>query len=154
MEDNVAVETPRSTAEQTAEQVAAGLRRLWLAALGVWPTLEESGGRLFDTLVENGERFESGRAERFSAVSEKVGGAVESAREKVEGGVRGLGETVRGWASRGGEAFDRKVVAALQRSGLPTREEFQTVMRRLDEVAARLDEIKSGRTHEGEPQQQ
>jgi len=143
-----AAHTEHTQSRQDTEARGGGLRRLWLAALGVWPTLESSGGRIFETLVENGEKLS---AEWKSGARSEESGAAESARAKLETRLKDLSESVRDLAGRGEKAFDRRVAAALERHGLPTRDEFERLMTRLDEVARRIDEIAVERKQESDP---
>lgn len=146
-------ENPQNNQENTQQEtgkgpdLAAGARLLGLAALGALVAIGEGGGRLFQTLVEKGEKYEPEGRERLKAVGEKVGRAA----GKVENAVRDFGGRVRGLMEKGEEALDDRVASALHRAGLPTREEIQSLIDRVDVLAAKLEEIRARVRPETQP---
>ncbi len=132
---------------RAAESIANGARLLGLAALGALVAIGEGGSRLFQSLVEKGEKFEPEGKERLKSVGEKVGRAVGN----MENAVRDLGGKVRNLAERGEEVLDEKVASTLHRAGVPTREEIQSLIAKVDELAARLEEIRARIRPETQP---
>lgn len=49
------------------------------------------------------------------------------------------------------DVFDQRVAAALQRLGMPTREEVQALQHKLDQVLARLEQLDGAKAPEAEP---
>ena len=122
-----------------------------LAALGALVAIGEGGGRLFQTLVEKGEKFEPEGKERLRSMSEKVGKAVGTAAGNVENAVRDFGGRVRNLAEKGEGALDEKVVAALNRFGVPTREEIRMLIDRVDAMTLKLEELRERLRPESPP---
>jgi len=123
------------------EALSGGLRSVWLAGLGVVVTAGESGSKLFHTLVEKGEAYEPEGRERLKALSVKVSQAVDSAGETVATTFKDVSRKARAMSSRVEAVVEEKVSAALTRYGVPTRDEFQSLTRRLDEIAVRLNRL-------------
>ena len=101
--------------------------KIWLAGLGALAKAEEEGTKVFQHLVEAGEQFEARGKKRFKLVK----GKVEEAREAAETQFEKLGDT-----------FDNKVAGAVQRLGVPSRDEIQRLTLRVEELTAKVDKIK------------
>ena len=105
--------------------------KIWLAGLGALATAEEEGEKLFKTLVERGEAFESRGKKQVKSVKEKLGDRVDQARDKA-------GMT---W-TKFEEMVDDKVAATLQKIGVPARDEIQRLTKRVEELTKKVDQIK------------
>ncbi len=147
MNDEKPQEKPDETAK-TADNIAAGARLLGLAALGALVAIGEGGGKVFQTLVEKGEKYEPEGREHLKAAGAAVGRAVGN----VENAARSLGGKVRGLAEKSEEALDVKVAAALGRAGLPTREEIQTLIDKVDALTAKLEDLRGRIRPESTPE--
>lgn len=119
-------------AEQMAERVKESANQIWLAGLGAYSKAEEEGGRLFDALVQDGEKLEA----KTRAIVDKP---LNVAREKVE--------TVRARATGSWEkvekAFDLRVSRALHRLNIPTRADVDTLKKRIEELEKKLESMKT-----------
>ncbi len=132
-------EEPNAEGEprRTEEDLARGARLLALAALGAIVAVSEGGSRFFRALVEKGERAEPQARERLEALGRRLGRAA----GRLERGARELGDRARDLARRGEEFLDEKVARLLHRAGLPTREEIQNLIARVDSLSARLEAL-------------
>jgi poly(hydroxyalkanoate) granule-associated protein len=101
--------------------------KIWLAGLGALAKAEEEGSKVFHNLVEAGEDFEARGRKRFTLVK----GKVQEAREAAEDQIEKLGDT-----------FDDKVAKAVQKLGVPSRDEIQRLTKRVEELTAKVDKIK------------
>lgn len=128
-------------AEQMAEKVKDSANQIWLAGLGAYSKAEEEGSKLFDALVQDGEKLEA----RTRALVDKP---LAKARETVE--------TVRARASGSWDkvekAFDQRVSTALHHLNIPTRGDVEALQDRISQltaelqrVAARVEQRKSAR---------
>ncbi|MCS7315939.1 MAG: phasin family protein [Bryobacterales bacterium] len=122
---------------QAEDAVVRGARLLALAALGAVVAAGEGSARFFRALVEKGERAEPQAKERLEALSRTLGRAA----GRFEKGARELRDRARGLARRGGRFLDEKVACALRRAGVPTRQEIQDLIARVDALGARLDAL-------------
>ena len=101
--------------------------KIWLAGLGALAKAEEEGTKVFHNLVEAGEQFEARGKKRFTLVK----GKVQEARDAAEKEIEKLGETL-----------DDKVANAVQKLGVPSRDEIQRLTKRVEELTAKVDKIK------------
>ncbi|WP_290582477.1 phasin family protein [Ketobacter sp.] len=117
-------------AEQMADRVKESANQIWLAGLGAYSKAEEEGSKLFDALVQDGEKLEA----RTRAIVDKP---LTVAKEKVE--------TVRARATGSWEkvekAFDIRVSKALHRLNIPTRADVDLLTQRISELEAQLEQI-------------
>lgn len=145
-EDNTLQDESKAQSKGAPDTLAAGARLLGLAALGALVAIGEGSGRLFQALVEKGEKSEPAARERLAAVGRKVG----QAAGNVESAVRRLGGRVRGLAERSREALDETVASGLRRAGLPAREELEALLARVDALEERLQALRHRLRPEGE----
>ena len=113
------------------EEVRESAHKIWLAGLGALATAEEEGSRLFRTLVERGEEFESRGRERVGRVLDTVGGRVDTVRKTAEDRIGRLGSGV-----------EDAVMRALKQLGVPSREEIDTLNRRIEELARAIEALR------------
>lgn len=125
----------KEKAQEVAHEVKASAHKVWLAGLGAVSVAEEEGSKFFKRLVEKGEAFEERGKERFGKVRESLEGGVQDVRSEAEG----LWERLSG-------SFDDKVAEALNRLGVPGRDEIHKLTRRVEELTRKVDELKPRRT--------
>lgn len=117
-------------AEHMADRVKESANQIWLAGLGAYSKAEEEGGKLFDSLVQDGEKLEA----KTRAIVDKP---LNVAKEKVE--------TVRARATGSWEkvekAFDLRVSKALHRLNIPTRADVYSLNQRIAELEQLLGKV-------------
>ncbi len=106
-------------------------QKIWLAGLGALSAAEQEGSKLFKTLVEKGENFESRGKVAFGDAKEDVTEAVHDARSKAEST----------W-DKVEERLDDVVSGALKRFGVPSREEISTLTQRVEELTRVVESLK------------
>jgi poly(hydroxyalkanoate) granule-associated protein len=110
------------------DRLTGNTRDIWLAGLGALATVGDRGERFFHALVEHGRVLESAGRSGLSTT-----------KETLESGSQTLKEQARRVASTG-EEYLRDVTASIRgRLDLPTREEFDELRRKVDELAAQID---------------
>ena len=113
-----------------ADRVKESANQIWLAGLGAYSKAEEEGGKLFDSLVQDGEKLEA----KTRAIVDKP---LNVAKEKVE--------TVRARATGSWEkvekAFDLRVSKALHRLNIPTRADVYSLNQRIAELEQLLGKV-------------
>ncbi|PEN14207.1 hypothetical protein CRI94_03985 [Longibacter salinarum] len=109
-----------------ATAAATGVRNAWLAGLGALSYAETVSAQVFDSLVQEGKTWERSRRETQEAVKRKVdelrrGGeqAAESAQEQVRD----------------------EVGDALNRMGVPTQTEMETLRSQVDDLNDKIDRL-------------
>ena len=123
------METTTETGQETKvqDELKESVHRIWLAGLGALAAAEEEGTKLFSRLVERGKDVESkGKVE-----VDKVKAEVEKVKAKAESKLEDWGDKV-----------DDKLTAALHRLGVPTRDEIRTLTQRVEELAAKVEQLK------------
>jgi poly(hydroxyalkanoate) granule-associated protein len=112
--------------KRVQENVLDSAHKIFLAGLGTVKTVGDESGGLFDRMVERGKDLEAqGKKELRSWRKE-----LEKTTSKVEGRVDRLGERL-----------DEQLTGALHRLGVPTRDEIQTLTRRVEELSGKVDRI-------------
>ena len=101
--------------------------KIWLAGLGALAKAEEEGTKVFNTLVEAGEEFEARGKKRLKLVKGRIDDARDAAESKIE---------------KLGDSLDDKVADAVQRLGVPSRNEIQRLTKRVEELNSKVDKIK------------
>lgn len=116
------------TEKKVHEEIKESAHKIWLAGLGALAAAEEEGTKLFNSLVEKGEDYESRGKEELARVKDKVEGA--------------FGKAETSWEKLG-DAFDEKVAGAVQRLGVPNRDEITTLTKRVEELTRKVDQLKT-----------
>ncbi|MBD8643416.1 phasin family protein [Stenotrophomonas sp. CFBP 13724] len=123
-------------AERVSRKLSDSAQQVWLAGLGALGRAQAEGSRFFDSLVKEGEAFESRRREKSTEdgpgwrdnVEEQLGQAREKAAgtwDKVE------------------KAFEDRVHGVLKRLHVPNAEDVSTLNARIDALTTRLNRLES-----------
>ena len=121
----------------TLSDVKSYARKIWLAGLGAYAKVGQEGSEYFQELIKEGqavekkgkkvvaEKLEAANAEIDEAKSEvsTFKGKVEVQLDKVE------------------KAFDSRVASALNRIGIPSKHDVETLSAKLDELTALLERV-------------
>jgi poly(hydroxyalkanoate) granule-associated protein len=110
------------------EEIKESAHKIWLAGLGALAAAEEEGAKVFNTLVERGEKYESRGKKELAKVKDKVEGA--------------LGKAEGSW-EKVGDSFDEKVAGVIQKLGVPTSDEITTLTRQVEELTLKVDQLKA-----------
>ena len=113
-------------------------RQIWLAGLGAYARVEQEGADYFKELVKSGEGIENkGR----KLVTEQV----EAANDSVKSSVTSVKGKVEVQLDKVEKAFDSRVASALNRIGIPSRQDVEALSAKLDELSAVLERV--AKTH-------
>ncbi len=118
----------KTNIKDSSNEIRESAHKIWLAGLGALTSAEEEGAKVFNKLVEKGEAFEARGKEQLSKVQKSVGEAV--------------GQAETSWEKLG-DAFDDRVAAAINRLGVPSRDEIVTLTNRVEELTLKVDQLKS-----------
>lgn len=118
---------PRAPANEAEAPAAAGPAGLWRASLKALDTVRQDVTRRHTNVIET----LLGIAPRAEAEGHKPA-------PRGFPGLEGLG------LRKFEDVFDQRVATALERLGMPTREEVQALHVRLDEVLAQLERLEGG----------
>ena len=161
MEVEIFMTSEAATMEESAAVEAGLLRRVGLAGLGMAVWIGENGeslakrlanrsqkiakgpGRVFNRLVEKGERAQPRGRERMKAAASRLEEASAATRRRLRVPFDYVGNRLKAGKSWSEEAIDSKVSAALKKRGFPTRKEVQVLVDRIDVLSERLDRLQS-----------
>jgi len=122
----------KKTKTEFPMDVKDSAHKIWLAGLGAVAVAEEEGSKFFKTLVKKGEKFEDKRKKQVDQVVDKVKDGVEDVREGVESRWQRLGDS-----------FDNKVGGAIERLGVPSREEIFKLTQRVEDLTKKIDGLQA-----------
>lgn len=136
-------------AEETAATVTYGLRRLWLAAVGVVAVAGEGLQFAFEALEQKGEQFEPSMTAPLRRAGETATHVADRAGQSVRSVARAVGSAttnvtrfaprlrVDDLSDQLERIVEEKLVATLERLDLPTRNDFQALKDRIEELAVK-----------------
>lgn len=114
--------------KEITNDIKDSAHKVWLAGLGALAVTEEEGSKFFSSLVEKGEKFESRRKDDLESLKGKADEAIEVVGSK--------------W-SKVEKVVDERVRKALDKLGLPSRDEIQGLTERVEALTAKLTELEA-----------
>lgn len=120
----------QARAEHLSRSLVESAQQIWMAGVGAFTRAQGEGSKLFEALVKEGMNIEK-------TTRQLAGGRVDAVRDAMEGRVG----AVRGRASdtwdRLEKVFEDRVQRALNRLGVPGREDIAELTARVDALSAR-----------------
>jgi poly(hydroxyalkanoate) granule-associated protein len=95
--------------------------QVWLAGLGAFSKIEEEGGKVFENLVKEGEKFEARTKKLADDRVEGIKDNVEEMRDKAT-------DT---W-DKVEEVFESRMARILNRLGIPTSDDMEDLSKRVE----------------------
>jgi len=121
----------QATAEHLSRSLVESAQQIWMAGVGAFTRAQGEGSKLFEALVSEGMNIEK-------TTRKLATGKVDAVRDAMEDRVG----VVRGRASdtwdRLEKVFEDRVQRALNRLGIPGREELAELIARVDELTKQL----------------
>jgi poly(hydroxyalkanoate) granule-associated protein len=113
----------KSKADETnlSQGVMNFTHQVWLAGLGAFSMIEEEGGKLFENLVKEGEKFEA-RAKKLA--DDKVEGVKDNVEEMRD-------KATDTW-DKVEEVFESRMASILNRLGIPTSDDIEDLSKRVE----------------------
>ncbi|MBN6773013.1 phasin family protein [Pseudomonas granadensis] len=121
----------------TLSDVRSYARKIWLAGLGAYAKVGQEGSEYFQELIEAGQVVEK---KGKKAVTEKLLAAnveIDEAATQVSS-FKGRVEVQLDKVEK---AFDSRVASALNRIGIPSKHDVETLSAKLDELTALLERV-------------
>jgi polyhydroxyalkanoate synthesis regulator phasin len=103
------------------DKVVDSVRNIWLAGLGAAAMAQEEGSKLFDTLVQKGEKLEKEGGSPLTKMKDTATTAWDNVTQKI----------------------DEQVAGSLRRMGVPTRDEIATLTKRVDALIVSVDKLRA-----------
>mgnify|MGYP000421585908 CR=1 FL=1 len=115
-------ESKLNAATQTTMDSA---RQMWMAGLGAFVKTGQEGGRLFSTLVEEGEKFQD-------KVSTKTTHQVNDTVDNVMNRASGQWDKLEA-------ILEDRVIKVLDKLGVPTKDDVAELIEKIDNLQAAVD---------------
>ncbi|MEM9300742.1 MAG: phasin family protein [Pseudomonadota bacterium] len=114
--------------QKAATQVNDTARDIYLAGLGALAVTQNEGGKLFDSLVKEGQTFET-------KTRKDVDGAVTEFRGTIEERITKVRTDATTNVKKLEKLFDERVARVLARLGIPTSDDIQKLAKRVQDLS-------------------
>lgn len=121
----------------TLSDVKSYARKIWLAGLGAYAKVGQEGSEYFQELIKAGQIVEK---KGKKVVTEKLE-AANAEIDEAKGEVRSFKGRVEVQLDKVEKAFDSRVASALNRIGIPSKHDVETLSAKLDELTALLERV-------------
>jgi poly(hydroxyalkanoate) granule-associated protein len=124
----------QAKAEQMSRSLVESAQQIWMAGVGAFTRAQGEGSKLFEALVKEGMNIEQHTRKLAT-------GKVDAVRDAVEDRVGVVRERATDTWDRLEKVFEERVQRALNRLGVPGREELSDLVGRVDALTAELKKI-------------
>jgi len=114
-----------------AESVKDSAQQIWLAGLGAFAKAHEEGGKVFESLVKDGLTLQR----KTQAVAEE---RIAEATSKMTDMASGLTARATGQWDKLENIFEDRVAKALNKLGMPSRQDIAALVARVEALEQRL----------------
>jgi len=133
-----------STDSKLADTVRDSAQQIWLAGLGAFSKAQEEGAKVFEALVKEGKGLEAKTRKmtesRMTEVSDQVNKAAQSATTKANAAWDKLEQV-----------FEDRVARALNRLGVPTNNDIQTLTKKVAELNLAVNALRAKQSKTASP---
>ncbi len=112
-------------------------RKIWLAGLGAYAKVGSEGGEYFKELVKTGQAIES----KGKKVAVEQLEAANSQIDQVKSNVSSVKGLVEVQLDKVEKAFDTRVASALNRIGIASKHDVETLSAKLEELTTLLERV-------------
>lgn len=116
-------------------------RKIYLAGLGAYAKAGAEGIEYFKELVKAGEGAETKGKRLVDEQVEAANSQIESVKKTVNSNVTSVKDKVEVQLDKIEKAFDTRVAAALNRIGIPSKQDVEALSAKLDELSALLEHV-------------
>lgn len=124
----------QSKAEGLSKSIVDSAQQIWLAGMGAFGRAQQEGTKLFETLVSEGVSLEKTTRKLASGKAEIVRGVVENSVGQVK-------ERAADTWDRLEKVFEERVQRALNRLGVPSSDDLQNLIKRVDQLNGELRKL-------------
>ena len=121
--------------------VKAYARKVWLAGLGAYAKAGAEGAEYFKELVKAGKGVEKQGKKLVSEQVDAANSQIETQLNSVKSSVSEVKGKVEVQFDKIEKAFDNRVVSALNRLGIPSKQDVEALSAKLDELNALLERV-------------
>ena len=119
-----------SNENNVTEKVKESASQIWLAGLGAYAKAEAEGSKLFDALVKDGEKLEDKTRSYLDRQLNAAKDKVDEVKAKASGS----------W-TKVERAFDERVSSALHRLNIPTKNDVDNAVDKIDRLAQQIEKM-------------
>lgn len=112
-------------------------RKIWLAGLGAYAKVGNEGSEYFQELIKAGQTVEKKGKKVVAEKLEAANAEIDEAKDEVTS-FKGRVEVQLDKVEK---AFDSRVASALNRIGIPSKHDVETLSAKLDELTALLERV-------------
>jgi len=124
----------QARAEQVSRSIVGSAQQIWMAGMGAFHRAQGEGSKLFEALVKEGMSIEQ-------TTRKLATGKVDAVRDAVEDRVGVVRERAVDTWDRLENVFETRVQRALNRLGVPGREDLAELTQRVNELNAELRKL-------------
>lgn len=124
----------QAKAEQMSRSLVESAQQIWMAGVGAFTRAQGEGSKLFEALVKEGMNIEQHTRKLAT-------GKVDAVRDAVEDRVGVVRERATDTWDRLEKVFEERVQRALNKLGVPGREELSDLVGRVDTLTAELKKL-------------
>jgi poly(hydroxyalkanoate) granule-associated protein len=124
----------QAKAEQMSKSLRESAQQIWMAGVGAFTRAQGEGSKLFEALVKEGMNIEQ-------HTRKLAGGRVDAVRDAVEDRVGTVRERASDTWDRLEKVFEERVQRALNRLGVPSREDLTDLTGRVETLTGELRKI-------------
>ena len=121
----------------TLSDVKSYARKIWLAGLGAYAKVGQEGSDYFQELIKAGQTVEKKGKKAVTEKLEAANAEIDEAKSEVSS-FKGRVEVQLDKVEK---AFDTRVASALNRIGIPSKHDVETLSAKLDELTALLERV-------------
>lgn len=118
-----AKKTNKTTA--LTQSVRQSANQIWLAGLGAFSKAQQESGKVFENLVKQGESLDK-------EIKSARQGAAKNVRGRVESNVTTIKTRASSSFDKLETVFEQRVAATLSRLGIPSRQDIESLSKRID----------------------
>jgi poly(hydroxyalkanoate) granule-associated protein len=123
-----------------AGAVRESAQQIWLAGMGAFSKAQAEGGKVFEALVKEGttlqRKTQAAAEERFGDVGSRMSAMADDMSAKAG----------RHW-DKLESIFEQRVSKALNKLGVPSAKDVDTLISRIDALNAKVDKLAKARAH-------
>jgi len=116
-------------------------RKIWLAGLGAYAKAGQEGSEYFKDLVKSGEGVEKQGKKLVNEQVEAANSQIDSVKSTVTSNVSSVKSKFEVQIDKIEKAFDNRVASALNRIGIPSKQDVEVLSAKLDELSALLEQV-------------
>ena len=124
----------QAKAEQVSRSLVESAQQIWMAGVGAFTRAQGEGSKLFEALVKEGMNIEQHTRKLAT-------GKVDAVRDAVEDRVGVVRERATDTWDRLEKVFEERVQRALNRLGVPSREELADLVSRVNALTTELKKL-------------